>query len=83
MSSFGVLKRVDLRMLWPKEALDFTPWLARNLDALGSVLGLDLELRLQEAPVGPFSLDLLLHDLGRDRTSGRLDHISLDPILTP
>jgi hypothetical protein len=64
---FGVLKWVDVRLLWPNEALDFTPWLARNLAVLGDALGLDLELRLQEAPVGAFSLDLLAHDLGRDR----------------
>ena len=65
--TFGVLKRVDLRLLWPHEALDFTPWLASNLPVLGDVLGLDLELQLQEAPVGSFSLDLLVHDLGRER----------------
>lgn len=64
---FGVLKRVDLRQLWPHEALNFTPWLAENLGVLGDVLGMDLELQLQEAPVGTFSLDLLVHDLGRER----------------
>ena len=64
---FGVLKRVDVRVLWPHEALDFTPWLAQNLSVLGDVLGMDLELQLQEAPVGSFSLDLLVHELGRER----------------
>ena len=62
----GVLSRVDVRRLWPNEARDFTPWLAENLDVLAGVLGMDLELRTQEAAVGSFSLDLLARDLGRD-----------------
>lgn len=67
MDGFGVLERVELRELWPHEAHHFTSWLASNLTMLGDPLGLDLELRQQEAPVGQFSLDLLAHDLGRDR----------------
>ena len=27
--------RLDVRTKWPDEALDFTPWLAQNLDLLG------------------------------------------------
>src|SRR5690242_20452045 len=68
MPEFGALRQVDLRRLWPNEAHDFTPWLAQHLDALGEALGMDLELQRYEAPVGPFALDLLAHDLGRDRT---------------
>src|SRR5271157_1430826 len=68
MKEFGVLRRVNLRDLWPREATDFTPWLASNLSALGEALGMDLDLKQQEAPVGDFSLDILAHDLNRSRT---------------
>ena len=67
MPSFGVLKRVQARLHWPHEALSFTPWLADHLDQLGESLGIDLELRSREAPVGGYSLDLLAHDVGQDR----------------
>lgn len=63
----GVIQAVDLREVWVKEAYDFTPWLAKNINLLSQTLGLDLELRAEEAAVGNFSLDLLAHDLGSDR----------------
>lgn len=45
--------------MWPNEALDFTPWLAENLNLLGEELGLELEFLAQEEPVGPYRLDIL------------------------
>ncbi len=68
MPELGVLKRVDLRTVWPKEAYDFTPWLAQHLSSLTEVLGMELELQGQEMPVGSFSSDIIARDLGRDRT---------------
>jgi len=63
----GLLKKLDVRDIWPNEAKDFSPWLAQNLSVLGDVLGMDLELKGQETAVGAFSLDVLARDLGRDR----------------
>lgn len=64
MDEFGELERVPSRDIWPNEAHNFTPWLAANIETLGSVLGLQLELIEREASVGDFSLDLLAKDLG-------------------
>ena len=37
------LEPISLRDLWPNEASDFTPWLARHIDRLGAILNLSLE----------------------------------------
>lgn len=44
MTELGKITRVDLHAMGPNEATDFTPWLAENLEFLGSDLGMDLEL---------------------------------------
>lgn len=61
------IEQVDLREVWPSEPSDFTPWLADNISALGTALGLELEMRQLEAEVGGYSLDILASDLNRDR----------------
>ena len=65
----GRIRRVDLRDAWPREATDFTPWLAEHLSELADALGWELELHAQEAPVGNFSLDLLARVSGTTRTA--------------
>ncbi len=60
------LETLDPRAVWLREAHDFTPWLLAHADALGEVLGIDMELTANEHPVGSFALDLIGRDLTND-----------------
>lgn len=88
MKQLSKIKRLNLRDVWPKEANDFTPWLAENIEELGEALGIDLELEAKEASVGDFSLDLLAKDLGTNRMVvvesqlTQTDHDHLGKLLT-
>ena len=43
MINLGTLKEIkDLREVWPHEARDFTPWLAKNISILGDEVGIDI-----------------------------------------
>lgn len=55
----GVLEQVDVREVWRHEALDFTPWLAENLDKLSAILEVDLEREGVEVHVGPYRADIV------------------------
>ena len=57
------IKQVEVRTKWEHEALNFTPWLANNLQLLGSVLGMKLEHPQTEVPVGPYFLDILAKEV--------------------
>ena len=87
--ALGIIKNVRVREVWPHEAHNFTPWLARNLGRLGQALHLDLELLGTEARVGPFSLDILAQEVvpnGRkvaiENQLEGTDHIHLGQLLT-
>src|SRR4051794_33676170 len=60
------LLHVDVKTIWPMEATSFTPWLLANAEALGEILGLDLDLEGAEHKVGGYSLDLLGRDTSTD-----------------
>ena len=62
MGPIARLTPVPLRELWKHEALDFTSWLAENLDYLEEATGLTLSLVEQEASAGDFSADILAED---------------------
>lgn len=60
----SIQTKVPLRSVWPDEARDFTPWLAKeeNLALLGDVLDLELSCEGIEIPVGPYRADLICKD---------------------
>lgn len=62
----GMLTEIeDLRSVWPNEATDFTPWLARDssMRVLSDAVGLDLSVDETESSVGDFSVDILATEM--------------------
>ena len=68
MTNLGTLKEItDLRSIWPHEALNFTPWVAENVDLLADAVGLDITVDETESSVGDFNLDIYASETGTDR----------------
>ena len=84
----GKIHQVSLKELWSGEATHFTPWLAQNLDVLGSALGMDLEFESKESPAGDFSADIVARDLSTsnlvviENQYGATDHRHLGQLIT-
>lgn len=83
----GKLKRVPLRHVWQREAVDFTQWLQENLDALNEALDFNVVSAETEQSAGGFSVDLL----GEDEAGGNVvienqleksDHDHLGKLIT-
>lgn len=69
LQELGTIERYPVRGVWPNEAQDFTPWLARdeNIALLGQALGIELEVEQIEMAVGPYSADILAKETGTGR----------------
>ncbi len=88
--TLGRLSKLDLRTYWKHEAIDFTPWLAReeNIQLLSETIGIELEVQSQEESVGPFSADILCKDTINDHyvlienQLERTDHTHLGQLMT-
>jgi len=85
---FGHLEDLPLRDAWEHEALQFTPWLAQNIDRLSEAVGIPLELTGTEVAVENFSADILARNPLDDTTiliENQLettDHTHLGQIMT-
>ena len=68
MQNLGTLEEVkDLRKIWPHEALNFTPWVAENVDLLADAVGLEITVDETESSVGDFNVDIYASETGTDR----------------
>lgn len=87
-TAIGTLEQVSVRSVWPKEAGDFTPWLAENVELMSDALGMELEFEGQEVSVGGYSADLVLRDRSSDAVVvvenmyGSTDHDHLGKLIT-
>jgi len=68
MINLSTLEEIkDLRSVWPHEALDFTPWLADNIELLADTVGLDITVDETESSVGDFNVDIYASETGTER----------------
>ena len=84
---FGRLEDLPLREAWKHEAVQFTPWLAENIEHLSEAIGVQLELTGTEVAVETFSADILARDLDGnvvliENQLEQTDHTHLGQIMT-
>lgn len=88
--NLGRIEKCEVRHVWPHEASDFTPWLAKeeNIALLADAIGLELEVENVEVAVGPYSADILAKDVGTaqyvviENQLGRTNHDHLGKAIT-
>ncbi len=88
----GKIHSVSIREIWPNEASDFTPWLAKpeNLEKLGDTIGVSFGPSVQqEVHVGPYRVDILAKENSTaerniiiENQYGQTNHDHLGKIIT-
>ncbi len=71
MENLGKLEKIELRDVWPHEALNFTKWLGqeKNISLLGNEIGIDFDIESikTEESVGDFNVDILAQEEASER----------------
>jgi len=88
--TLGNIELVDVREIWDKEDVDFTPWLAQedNIQRLSLAIGIDLVVEAEEKEVEPFRADILCKNEATDEwvlienQLEKTDHKHLGQLLT-
>lgn len=85
-TNIGAIISVPLREVWPKEDLDFTPWLTANVGQLDRELGIGLRDARREQSAGDFRVDILAEtyndSIAIENQYGRSDHRHFGQLLT-
>ena len=81
------LDYVNIREIWQHEALDFSTWLAENIDYLNEKLGFTLNVLETEKQIGSFNVDIYCEDeqgnsVIIENQLEKTDHSHLGQILT-
>lgn len=65
--NLGNIEELPLKQLFKLEDRDFTPWLQKNIEVLGNVIGIDIGDAETEVSIGNYRLDILAYESGTER----------------
>lgn len=87
VNPIGKIERVNLREVWPHEALGLTTWLEKNIDVISQVIDIELNNVEREKSIGDFNVDLTAEEKSGnivviENQLGKSDHDHLGKIIT-
>ncbi len=86
--NLGDIEELPLNQLFKLEDRDFTPWLQKNIEVLGNVIGMDIGDAETEVSIGNYRLDILAYESGTERKIaienqyGKTNHAHLGQLIT-